>query len=255
MAQRRARDRLPELADAAVRCFRRNGFRATQMSDIAREMGVSEAALYRYVEGKEGLFGLVIRQALFLEDIPDTALPLASPPLELTLRQVSERLSRGAVPPALDRALRRRRADDPRAELDGIVRELYSLVGLTRPAMDMIERSARELPELADLVNHDLRGPLLRALTRYLDRRAAAGQLRRTPHSAATARLLLEVVTWFGRHRFTDPEGAAIPAQAAEDTVADALLHMLLANREAAPSDPQPPGDRQPPPAGPGAPR
>ncbi len=38
------------------------------MADIAREMGVSEAALYRYVDGKEGLFLLVVRQALLQEE-------------------------------------------------------------------------------------------------------------------------------------------------------------------------------------------
>ena len=52
--RQRARDRLPELVEAA-RVFTTRGYRATQMADIAKEMGVSEAALYRYVDGKEGL--------------------------------------------------------------------------------------------------------------------------------------------------------------------------------------------------------
>ncbi len=227
MTQRRARDRLPELIEAAMRAFRRSGYRATQMSDIAREMGVSEAALYRYVDGKEGLFGLVVRHALFLEDLPDGELPLASPPLQSTLGQIRDLLTPAAIPPALGEALRRGPADDPRAELEGIVRELFALMALTRPAMDMIERSAREMPELAQLFNVDLRRPLLGALASYLERGAGRGQLRRTPHPDATARLVIETIAWFSRHRFSDTDGAAIPAQAAEDTVVDALLHTL----------------------------
>jgi AcrR family transcriptional regulator len=229
MAQRRARDRLPELIDAAVRAFMRNGYRATQMSDIAAEMGVSEAALYRYVDGKEGLFGLVVRHALFLEDLPDGELPLASPPLQSTLGHIRELLTSVAIPPALGEALRNPVADDPRAELEGIVRELFSLMALTGPAMEMIERSAREMPDLAQIFNVDLRRPLLGALTSYLEQRSEHRQLRRTPYPEATARLVVEAIAWFARHRFSDPDGAAIAAQAAEDTVVDALLHALAA--------------------------
>lgn len=229
MAQRSARERLPELIDAAIRVFRQNGFRAAQMSDIAREMGVSEAALYRYVEGKEGLFGLVVRSALFLEELPDGELPLASPPLRDTVTQLRELLTPAAIPPALAQAMRSDRADDPPAELEGIVRELFSLMALTGPAMDMIERSAREMPELAQLFTVDLRRPLLAALTGYLERRAGAGQLRRTPHPEAAARLVIETIAWFARHRMSDPDGAAITSATAEETVVDALLHALAA--------------------------
>jgi AcrR family transcriptional regulator len=229
MAQRRARDRLPELVDAAVRAFMRSGYRATQMSDIAAEMGVSEAALYRYVDGKEGLFALVVRHALFLEDLPDGELPVASPPLRSTLGQIRELLTPAAVPPALGEALRSPVAGDPRTELEGIIRELFSLMAVTRPAMDIIERSAREMPELAQIFNVDLRRPLLGALTSYLEQRAERGQLRPAPHPEATARLVVETVAWFSRHRFSDPDGAAIPARDAEDTVVDVLLHALVA--------------------------
>jgi hypothetical protein len=92
----------------------------------------------------------------------------------------------------------------------------------------MIERSARELPELADLLNSGLRAPVLTALTSYLDSRAKSGQLRTTPNAAASARLVLETLTWFARHRLSDPHGAAIPAPLAQDTAIDALLHALV---------------------------
>ena len=105
-------------------------------------------------------------------------------------------------------------ADDPAAELESIMRELFTLEEQTSQAADMIERSARELPELADLLNSGLRAPVLAALTGYLDSRAKSGQLRTTPNTAATARLVLETLTWFARHRLSDPYGAAIPAPA-----------------------------------------
>ena len=108
------------------------------------------------------------------------------------------------------------------------MRELFALEEQTSVAADMIERSARELPELADLLNSGMRAPVLAALTGYLDSRAKTGQLRTTPDTAATARLVLETLTWFARHRLSDPYGAAIPAKLAQDTAVDALLHALV---------------------------
>jgi hypothetical protein len=52
--------------------------------------------------------------------------------------------------------------------------------------------------------------------------------LRRTPDTETTARLVLETLTWFARHRFSDPDGAAIPDDLAENTAVDALVHALV---------------------------
>jgi AcrR family transcriptional regulator len=225
--KRDAHERLPELIAAAVRVFTREGYRAARMSAVAAEMGVSEAALYRYVDGKEGLFVLAIRHALLLEDLPAGDLPLTAAPLSDTVREVREFIAEVVPFGTLAEALAGTTAE-PAKELENIVRELYELESRTREAADMLERSARELPEMADLLNTGFRGPVLAALTQYLDSRASAGLLRRTPDSAAAARLVLETVTWFARHRYSDPYGVAISDQQAEATVVDALVHALV---------------------------
>ena len=226
--KRDAHERLGELITAAVRVFTREGYRSARMSDVAAEMGLSEAAIYRYVDSKEGLFVLAIRHALLLEDLPDGELPLSPAPLAATLREARDFIAEVVPFGALAKALSDQAPADSPAELEEILRELYDLEFRTREAADMLERSARELPELADLLNAGLRAPVLAALTAYLDGRAQAGLLRRTPDPAAAARLVLETLTWFARHRFSDPDGAAIPAQVAEDTAVDALVHALV---------------------------
>jgi AcrR family transcriptional regulator len=274
--KRTAHERFPEVLAAAVRVFARDGYRSAHMSDVAREAGLSEAALYRYVDSKEGLFVLAIRHALLLEplpgeDEPGAGFPLAAPSLAEMIRQARDFVAAEVPFGALAEALRsdalgwdalgsdalgtqalgseswdRDRRDDPAgladpaAELELIMRELFALEEQTARAADMIERSARELPELADLLNTGLRGPVLDALTEYLGRRAKSGELRETPDTAATARLVLETLTWFARHRHSDPYGAAIPSGLAQDTAIDALLHALvpphrLAARQGAP--------------------
>lgn len=227
--KRDAHERLPELIVAAVRVFTREGYRSARMSAVAAEMGVSEAALYRYVDGKEGLFVLAIRHALLLEDLPGE-LPLSPGTLAATLPQVREFIAEAVPFGTLAEALSAPGGEPAAAqvELEKILRELYELESRTREAADMLERSARELPEMADLLNTGIRGPVLDALTSYLTERARTGLLRRTPDAAATARLVLETLTWFARHRFSDPYGAAIRREVAEETAVDALVHALL---------------------------
>jgi AcrR family transcriptional regulator len=234
--KRSVHERFPEVIAAAVRVFARDGYRSAHMSDVAREAGLSEAALYRYVDGKEDLFVLAIRHSLLLEPLPGEdgpagQFPLAVPSLQEMIRQAREFVVAEVPFGALAQALHTADTADPAAELEQVMRELFTLEEQTVQAANMIERSARELPELADLLDSGLRRPVLDALTDYLDSRAKTGKLRATPDTAATARLLLETLTWFARHRHSDPSGAAIPPALAQETAVDALLHALVPPR------------------------
>jgi AcrR family transcriptional regulator len=229
----RAHERFPEVIAAAVRVFARDGYRLAHMSDVARAAGLSEAAVYRYVDGKETLFALAIRHALLLEPLPgedDPAgqFPLTAPSLAEMIGQARAFVAAEVPFGALAQALHTAEPADPAGELELIVRELFTLEEQTAQAVDMVERSARELPELADLLNAGLRRPVLDALTDYLESRAKTGALRATPDSAATALFVLETLTWFARHRQADPAGLSLGSALAQETVVDALLHALV---------------------------
>src|SRR3984957_8743322 len=154
--KRSAHERFPEVIAAAVRVFATDGYKTARMSDVAREAGLSEAALYRYVDGKEDLFVLAIRHALLLEplpaeDDPAGAFPLKAPRLAAMISEArgvvaaqvpSRSLSAPQSPlgsPA--DALVRAEAPDPAAELASIMRELSALEKQTSQAVDIIERS------------------------------------------------------------------------------------------------------------------
>lgn len=229
--KRTAHQRFPEVLAAAVRVFTRDGYKSAHMSAVAREAGLSEAALYRYVDGKESLFVLAIRHALLLEDLPAGQFPLKAPSLAEMIEEARVFVADAVPFGSLAEALGDDDTDDPAGELETITRELFTLEFATREAADMIERSARDLPDLADLLNEGFRAPVISALTDYLGRRAKTGKLRATPDTAASARFVLETLTWFARHRFSDPYGAAIDGRAAEDTAVDALLHALVPPR------------------------
>lgn len=56
--------RRSELIDAAARVFRRKGFPAAKLQDIAEEVGIDRASLYYYISGKEELFEDVVGEAV-----------------------------------------------------------------------------------------------------------------------------------------------------------------------------------------------
>ena len=117
--KRTAQERFPQVIAAAVRVFTREGYRAARMSDVAREAGLSEAALYRYVDSKEVLFLLASRQALLLADTPVGELgeqfPLTPPSPGQMIGEARELVAAEVPFGSLAAALGRPAADDPAA--------------------------------------------------------------------------------------------------------------------------------------------
>lgn len=53
-----------QILDAARRCFARDGFHQTSMSDLLEEAGLSAGAFYRYFASKDEVIVLIARQGL-----------------------------------------------------------------------------------------------------------------------------------------------------------------------------------------------
>ncbi len=218
--------RVDDLVDVALRTFRAQGYERTQMADVARSLGVAPGTLYRYVEGKEALFHLVIDRAVGPPAPPPPALPVPTPPPGATERRLRERVAEALRFPKLEAALGRRRVADPRAELEGIVREVFERVAALRLGADLVERSAHERPELARVWFREARPAFFERLSEYVRRRVERGQFRPVPDAAVAARFLVESITWFARHRHNDP-GATFDESVAEETVVRFALSTL----------------------------
>ncbi len=198
------------------------------MADIAREMGISPGSLYNYVESKEALFAWLIERGG--EPGPITAparLPLPKPAAGEVEQRLRERLDAGFRLESLDTALARRRVLGARAELAGILRELWDLVVRTRGPMGVIERSALDLPELFAIWYVGARRAFFARLTSYVERRSRSGHFRPVGDPAVAARLLLESVVFFARHRHGDPDPGLLPD---DERVRDVVIPMLVAS-------------------------
>lgn len=220
--------RLDALVAAGIRVFLSTSYRRAQMADVARELGSSPGNLYNYVESKEALFHLVLERGFGAGPGPGAPeLPVPTPAPGATLALLRGRLAREFVTPALDAALARRRVTDPRAEIEAVARELYRLVAARREGIVLIERSARDWPELAALFYLDFRRGLLGRLERWIEARARSGAFRSVPSAAVAARFVNESVAWFAMHRIGDADSRDLDAAACEETVVLLLVNAL----------------------------
>lgn len=215
MPRPRPADRFETLRRAALRVFARQGLRRARMSDVAREAGLSAGALYTYFASKEALFDWLVAHGAEPGPIPaPVRLPVPTPAPGTTEKHLRESIGRALRLPALDGALARRRVADPRAELAAIVDELYDRIAASRTPAIVIERSARELPDLFAIYFLETRRGLLDRLARYVERRARGGHLRSIAEPAVAARWIVEAVTWFARHRHGDADPSGLPDDA-----------------------------------------
>jgi len=199
-------DRFDALIRAATRVFLRQGYRRTQMADVAEELGVAKGTLYLYVESKEALFEQALVQADRVESIPTPrALPVPTPRAGSTLRKLRARLLRDGQLPVLQAAVARRAPADTRAEVDAIVRELLGLLSAHRVAIKLLDRCAAEFPDLARLWTEGGRGGVMALLESYLRQRSAQRRIAPVVDPVLAARITLEIAAHWAVHRHWDP--------------------------------------------------
>ncbi len=234
----RTSERFTQLVEAATRVLVSRSYRRATMADVAREMGVSPGTLYLYVESKEALFHLLITKALAEPRAAGSgaagsgaaagALPLATPPPGSTLEFVRARLTQASFLPSLEAALSGPPPDGAAAEFRTIVAELYDKAALYRTAINLIESSAKDWPDMYELFYRGFLRGLVDALARYLNDRMDRGLLRRVTAPSVAARLLLETVAWTAIHRHRDTFPVEFGDDEARATTIDILANSLI---------------------------
>lgn len=222
--------RMRSLIEAALTVFCRQGFERSQVADVAKAMGVAVGTVYLYVESKEALFDLVVR--FTSEDDPawleSVEVPVPTPAPGSTVEFLRGVFTKAEEWPVLTAALQRERAEDPRAELDGVLREQYRLMRRHRHGLLLLMRSALEFPGLSEVFIHGLRKTLLAQLVRYIEARVRAGQFRAPANTFATAATLTQAIAWANLQRPYDPGLQVLSEEEVEQATMDMLLHSLV---------------------------
>jgi AcrR family transcriptional regulator len=228
MARRRSETRLSDLVEAATRVFIEQGYRRTQMADIAEALGVAKGTIYLYVESKEALFDFVVRHL----DEPGSVesrsrLPIPSPEPGATLRYVRERLARDPLLREISEISARRIRSDVAAELETVLGKVYDVLAANRRSIKLADRCAADYPELADIWFRGGREGLLGGLKTYFASRSRH-RLRRFPDADVRARLVLETIVFWAVHRHWDPSPQPTDEATARATVLQFLTAALV---------------------------
>ena len=229
MARRIPENRFDELVRCATEVFIALGYRLTQMSDIAEAVGVAKGTLYGYVESKDALLLLCLIRADQVETISvPESLPLRAPAPGSIQILLKERLAEETAPEMLALALSSSRAVDPLEELIGVVGELYDLMSENRHGIKLLDRCL-DHPELGQLWQSVGREQVRLQLTRFLESRILAGQIRRVADPRLAARLVVETCATWAVHIHWDRAPEDYAPEAMRSNAIDFLLHGLIA--------------------------
>jgi AcrR family transcriptional regulator len=224
MPRRTPPSRLADIAEAARKVFAAKGYRRTLMTDVGKELGLSHALLYKFVESKEALFQLALLGAVAPERLSELPTPLPTPAPGETLRPLADWTAGNATFPLVTAALTTDECEDIRSEFHGVVDEYYSAVEDNRALLALLERSAVDFPELRELYFGKSRRGQVDMLEEYVERRSRSGHLRKFPDTTLATQLIVETVAWFAWHRRDHP----VPIEAADEAVRHSA-HVLLA--------------------------
>jgi AcrR family transcriptional regulator len=199
---RPAPGRLAAIAGAAAHVFTRQGFRLSQVADVAREAGVGAGTVYLYAADKAALLDLAIRAAAGLR-LPEAEGPVVAD-LPATLAE--------ALGPRL--ALPRIQAvaaggDGDAATLRTLLAEFYDVLAREARLILLLDRLGAEVPDIGNAYVVGLRDRALTDFTRAVERLAARHQVRQDLEPRMMARAVLEMLAWMAMRRAGD---AAPPA-------------------------------------------
>jgi len=221
--RRKPAGRLRQIADGAVTVLSKQGYRLTQMADVARECGLSAGALYGYVEGKEALLHLALAHAFGMA-LDEATLPygIASP--EETLHLLKREIKRGAVWPVLSKKTRDGQVRLKPDDLSLVAGELFDVMHARRRSVWLLDRCAADIPEIAALYVKQVKARYLHDLGTFIAAGQTQGVFHRDVHPEVAARALLEMIAWLAMHRLRD----ALPLPADEDQVRHAATSLAV---------------------------
>ncbi|MEQ1567685.1 MAG: helix-turn-helix domain-containing protein [Myxococcota bacterium] len=230
MARSIPADRFRRLVDVATRTFITNGYRLTQMADVADALGVAKGTLYGYVESKDALFDAVVRHADGHVTLPRVdELPLRTPAPGATVAFVQERLAGETADLVLLRVASGDLViDDPRDELAAVLSDLYRRLARNRLVLKLVDRCAAEYPELGGVWFAEGRWAQHQLLVHVIARGIASDRYRPMASPEVVARTVLETVAFWAMHRHFDPSPQQVTDDEAEQAVVDFVSHALL---------------------------
>jgi AcrR family transcriptional regulator len=226
--RKRPTDRVDRIADAAASVFIRHGYAGAKVAEIAGLAQVGPGTVYLYAEGKAALFDLALRRAFEDPTVWKVALPHATPEPGAVADALWSCLRNAAHFPLLWLGADSPPPDDVPAELDAILRELFTWLHRYRRGITLVNRCAMDWPDVTQVFYRRFWRGGIRRVADYLARRMGEGMLPALPDVHVAGHLVVETLTWAAVHREWTPDAAELPEAAVEATALAMLRSAFL---------------------------
>lgn len=211
--------RIKDIADAATRLFLRQGYAKTQISHIAKAVGVSVGTIYLDFTGKKEILHFILKSTV------DPSFPEGE-----FERPITDELFAGLEEEII--ALFQRSTDDFAAHLTDVGTD-YDFEDLISDTFDMFARYAvgclfieKNHFDFKKLAQHymDCRKQFLNTMMRYIEAFMEQGTVRPLEHPELSTTLMIEMLSWWAMDvRYTSFETKEIPLDLAKQICMDNL--------------------------------
>ncbi|MCH7715020.1 MAG: TetR/AcrR family transcriptional regulator [Gemmatimonadetes bacterium] len=218
------------MIEAGLAHFLRKGYRRTRIDEVAADAGVSAGSIYNYCTSKEALFDLCLDRAFGCSELP-TVLPHDAHPTTNVIDQAWERFLSSTRSEVMVAVHEGRAAGS--YTLVEIVEVLYDWLDANGKGIRLIERCASEWPELASYFYVSFRRRGVLGLAKVVEAETEAGRAIAAGPPEITARIIVEICSYFAMHRRKDPDDMHYDDHVVR---ASALEFIRLALRPSVPS-------------------
>lgn len=212
--------RMKAIAAAATRLFLRQGYSRTQMSHIAKEVGVSVGTIYLEFAGKKEILHFILKGTLD-PDFPEQEFtrPLTD---ALFAGLEEEIIARFA---ALEQTFAARLAEGLEGyTFEALLGDTFDLLAQHGVGCLFLEKNGFDFPRLAQHYRA-YRKAFFQTMVEYLRAFEARGDLRPVEDWELTTMLIVETLSWWAMDvRYTAFEPREIPAERAKNVCLDNLV-------------------------------
>lgn len=212
--------RIKSIADAATYLFLQQGYSKTQISHIAKAVGVSVGTIYLDFTGKKEILHFILKCTLepdFINrnfDRPITDNLFAG--LENDIVSMFEKISSDFAKHLLDNA-----AD---YTLEALISDAFDMLSQYAVGCLFIEKNQFDFPFLAEHYKQ-YRKRFLETMTQYMGAFIKRGTVRPLEHLELSTTLIIEILSWWAMDvRYTSFETQDIPSGIAKELCLDNIL-------------------------------
>lgn len=212
--------RIQAIAQAATVLFLQQGYSKTQISHIAKAVGVSVGTIYLYFSGKKEILHFILKGTLepeFLNQSFDR--PITDelfPGLENDIVAMFEQTGRDFA-----KHLENNAAD---YSLEALVSDAFDLLSQYAVGCLFLEKNQVDFPFLAEQYRQ-YRKKFLETTTQYMALFVQRGTVRPLKHLELSTTLIIEMLSWWAMDiRYTSFETQEIPPALAKELCMDNIL-------------------------------